>query len=141
MLPLDDIRAEATLAGLAATVYNVPVSALVSRNPGIGSKDTLASGTDVAIPDPKFAPLLAAHLSAEVLVQSGLSLDKRVNLIRRLIPVALANPTALGTVLARLVFALDSPPLDVLDELLPLAPPALADHMLWNAPTPGVWPT
>jgi hypothetical protein len=140
-LPLDWVRAAATLAVLATTVYDLPVSALVSRNPRFGPNDALAPGTEVTIPDPKFVPLLAAHLSAEVLAQSGLSPDMRVNLIRQLVPVALANPTALGTVLARLILALDPPPLDVLDQLLPLAPPALADHMPWNVQTTEVWAT
>lgn len=140
-LPLHEVRVASTLAVLATSIYHLPVSALVNRNPRFGPTDALAPGTEVAIPDPKFVPLLAARLSAEVLFQPELSPDMRVNLLRRLVLVALANPTALGTVLARLVLALDPPPLDVLDQLLPLAPSALADHMIWNIPTDEVWRT
>jgi hypothetical protein len=140
-LPIDYVRNATTLTVLAKDVFRLPVSALIDRNPLLDPAKILETGTEIAIPDPKFAPLLAARLAAEVLAQPSLSAETRVNLLRKLVPPALANPTALGTVLARLVLALESPPLSTLDRLLSLATPVLEDQPLWNIPTPPVWAT
>jgi hypothetical protein len=140
-LPLDEIKGAVTLTDLATKIYHLPVSALVNSNPHFDPTEALKPGTPVALPDPKFAPLLAARLSAQTLVQPKMTADDRVKLIQQLVPLALANPTALGIVLSRLVLALDPPPLDVLDQLLPLAPPVMADHLPWNLPTLEVWET
>jgi len=131
-LPLDYVTGAATLTVLATEVFHLPVSALINRNPSLDPTRALDAGMKITIPDPKFAPLLAARLAAEVLVQPGISPEMRVNLLRQLVPVALADPTALGTVLARLVLALDSPPLDMLDRLFPLATPPLTDQQSSN---------
>ena len=125
MLPVDDVKNASTLTALAKDVYHLPVSVLINHNPGLDPAKTLETGMEIAIPDPKFAPLLAAYLAALVLV--NIPGDQRVHLLRQLVPPALANPTALGTVLARLILALESPPLDMLDHLLALATPVLED--------------
>lgn len=62
----------------------------------------LPDDTVINVPDPGMAPLLAARLAAEVLVTPNLGATERVVLIRSLVPLAAANPTALDTVLARL---------------------------------------
>ena len=59
----------------------------------------------IRVPDPKFAPLLAARFAAETLVAPKLDQKERVRLIQSLVPVAVADPTALDTVLMRLVLA------------------------------------
>jgi hypothetical protein len=67
----------------------------------------LQPGDEVAVPDPGLLPLIAARMAAEVLAQAdGAPLSaRRLHLLRSLVPYALANATALDTVLARLVLA------------------------------------
>jgi hypothetical protein len=60
--------------------------------------------TVVNLPDPEFAPLLAARLSAEILTAPLHSERKRI-LIQKLVPVASSDPTSLDVVLSRLVIA------------------------------------
>jgi hypothetical protein len=59
----------------------------------------------VNIPEPDFAPILAARLSAELLVAPGLTDERRSALIQRLVPLAITNRTALDTLLARLLLS------------------------------------
>ena len=59
------------------------------------------------MPDRGFVPHLAARLAAEVLAEAGhgpLTPD-RLQLLRALVPRAIASPTALDAVLQRLVLA------------------------------------
>jgi hypothetical protein len=88
-----------TLAQLAE-VYERPLAELERANP-----DDDGTQEWVNIPDPDFAPLLAAHLAAQALATSGLSAAKRAELMQLLVPAAIPNPTALDTVLARPVLA------------------------------------
>jgi hypothetical protein len=76
-------------------------------NPETGCEvdSPLPAGKTVDIPDPEFTPLLAARLAAEALTSPALSARGRVELIQRLVPVAVSNPTALDLVLTRLVLA------------------------------------
>ena len=72
-----------------------------------GEDRALAKGDEVAVPDPGFAPHVAARLAAEILAQAGdaeLPPD-RMQLLRLLVPHALPSPTALDAVLTRLVLA------------------------------------
>jgi hypothetical protein len=64
-------------------------------------------GDPVAVPDPGFAPHLAARLAAATLAQAGPwpLPPERLQLLRSLVPHALASPTALDAVLTRLVLA------------------------------------
>src|SRR6185436_230831 len=57
----------------------------------------LQAGQDQPLPD--------ARLAAEALVAPGLSAEQRTSLIQRLVPPAVTNPTALDTVMARLLMA------------------------------------
>jgi hypothetical protein len=59
---------------------------------------------EIALPDRKFAPLLAARLAAEVLSRP-LPSPERFALIRQLVPAASTNETTLDTVLSRLLLA------------------------------------
>jgi hypothetical protein len=89
-----------------ARVYQVSVEELRALNPDLGDVTApLAEGRLVQIPDPGFRPLIAAFLSALALVAPNLEDGQRVHLIQRLVPAALAKPTALHTVLGRLALA------------------------------------
>ncbi len=67
----------------------------------------LQPGDEVAVPDPGLLPLIAARLAAELLAQADAAplTSRRLQLLRSLVPCALPNPTALDTVLSRLVLA------------------------------------
>lgn len=67
----------------------------------------LQTGDEVAVPDPGLLPLIAARMAAEVLAQADAAPlpARRLRLLRSLLPFSLANPTALDTVLSRLVLA------------------------------------
>jgi hypothetical protein len=82
----------------------------------------IPEGRAVRVPDPGLAPLVAARLSAEALVTLELTQAERVALIRSLVPVAAANPTALDTVLSRLLLAERPTSSAILDRLAELAP-------------------
>jgi hypothetical protein len=82
----------------------------------------LAGGTCVHVPDPGLAPLLALHLSARVLADDSIA-EERVALLRALVPVAAANPTALDTVLSYLVIAADLQDAELLEEIVTEAGP------------------
>jgi hypothetical protein len=90
-----------------AELYHRPLDDLVRLNQGNGwqAETSLPDGTEVRIPDRGLAPLLAARFAAAALVDPALDTDKRVEAIQALVPVAAANPTALDTVLTRLLLA------------------------------------
>ena len=119
-MALDEVRNARTLTDLARNVFHLPVSAFERLNPG--TPQTIDAGAEIAVPDPKFAPLLAARFSAELLSRADLLDDLRVSYLARLVPIALANATALDTVLARLTLSLNAADAMMLDELLAVAP-------------------
>ncbi len=121
---LDEIRNARTLTDLARNVFHLPVSAFERLNPGV-PQDISAVET-IAVPDPKFAPLLAARFSAELLSCTDLPDDVRILYLARLVPIALANATTLDLVLARLTLATTADSL-MLAELLAVAPVPEAD--------------
>ena len=126
-LPLsNEVRDAATLRQLAENVYHVPAAELQLMNPGVDADRGLRDGHPVALADRRFAPLLAARLAAEVLT-SPLGATERVALIRRLVPVASPNQTALDTVLSRMLLAA-APSDDVLVALRDLAPDVWMDE-------------
>jgi hypothetical protein len=72
-----------------------------------GADRPLQANDEIAVPDPGFAPHLAARISAEILAHAAhapLSAE-RLQLVRSLVRSAAPNPTALDTVLTRLVLA------------------------------------
>ena len=73
------------------------------------------------VSDPSFAPLLAARFSAEASAQRDALGSDCPSLIKLLVPTAVANATALDTVLARLTLA-SRPPPPMLDALRRIAP-------------------
>jgi hypothetical protein len=125
---LDAPTEESTTLRALADLYKRPVEHIDRLNDA-GLDDPLPPGTDVAIPDPGFPPLLAARLAAAVLASD---LDRPERLIRRLVPVAAGEQTALATTLARLVLASPTTDLARLDDLR-----ALAERHAAAAPTLG----
>jgi len=67
--------------------------------------DDLDATDRVNMPDPDFAPLLAARFAAEALARDTLQPRRKVRLIQTLVPLAISNPTTLDTILARLLLA------------------------------------
>jgi hypothetical protein len=111
-----------TLTRLAHDVYHVSAAETRRLNQGFAADETLPAGTLIAVPDAKFAPLLAARFAAEVLVHDGLTAAEREGLIRTLVPIATGNPTALDTVLVRLLLAARPEAPNVLDAIASVAP-------------------
>jgi hypothetical protein len=118
----DTVLGADTLTRLALDVYHVSASETLRLNQGLAADEALPTGTLVAVPDAKFAALLAARFAAEALVHDGLTTAEREALIRRLVPIAAGNPTALDTVLARLLLATRPEAPNVLDTIAAVAP-------------------
>jgi hypothetical protein len=112
-------RQAATLADVAREVLGLPAEELQRWNGGAALQDVL---TEVAFPDPGFAPLLAARLSAELLGRRAELGQALVPLMASLVPVAGNDPTALNQVLARLALACAPKDPALLKKLLHVAP-------------------
>jgi hypothetical protein len=122
----DAMRQAATLTQIADDVYRLPVVTLCRLNPGIGPDNPLQPGTQIRVPERRFAPLMAARLAAEVLADTAIPKRDRNVLIRRLVPTAADDPTAMYTILSRLLLAAEPDDSSVaaaaLDEIGALAP-------------------
>lgn len=96
-----------TLAILAIEVYHCSPIELQRLNPEyqLDAPLPIDKPMFIRIPDAEFAPWLAARFAAESLAQPGMADDERIRLIRELAPIAAPDPTALDTVLARLLLA------------------------------------
>jgi hypothetical protein len=111
-----------TLRGLARDVYHLPLARFELLNPSIGADDTLHAGQEINVPDSKFSAILAARFAADVVIRTVLSKEERGTLLSRLVPAAAPNPTALDTVLYRLVLTVRPTDEKVLSSLVALAP-------------------
>ena len=98
------VRNARTLADLAV-LHGRPLPDLQRLNPGLAPHQDLPEGTLIRLPDPGLAAQIAARLAAEALALPGTAPVHRVQLIQALTPIALPNPTALDTLLERLLFA------------------------------------
>jgi hypothetical protein len=94
-----------TLASLAR-VYQYPVAEVAAVNPGIDVDAVLPADTRVRMPDARWATMLAAFLAARVMAAPAFTPDDRGRLIASLAIPAAPNPTALDTVLTRLLIVL-----------------------------------
>ena len=121
LLPVTKAREAATLQDLVEVFQRSAVE-FRRLNPQYGISDTLTGGTRIHVPDPGLAPLLAVHCSARVLADDTIA-EERVALLRALVPVAAANPTALDTVLSYLVIAADLQDRELLEEIVAEAGP------------------
>jgi hypothetical protein len=106
-LPRPETAHTARSLARLAELYHRPLTELLQLNQGNGwqAETSLRDGTKVRIPDRGLAPLLAARFAAAVLIDPALDEAQRIEAIQALVPVAAANPTALDTVLARLLLA------------------------------------
>lgn len=122
------VRTAETLEELAEA-YHKPLADFRRLNEGIPPELVMhEDGHErrlVRVPDNNFCAYLAARVAAEVLVSPVVTdARQRVQLLQRLVPVALRKPTALDSVLQRLLlaaFPLLTP--DVLGELAKATPP------------------
>jgi hypothetical protein len=126
-IPVDDVTQAHSLADLASRVFHVSVASLERLNPTLPPADYLPTGTQVAIADPAFVPLLAARFAAEAVALPGLDNEARARILSRLVPMAAIDSTALDAVLCRRILA-DPPSATELDRLLVLAPPIELDQ-------------
>jgi hypothetical protein len=115
-LPIDEATHAETLEQLA-DLFQRPVLEFRRLNPAFDLEQTIPDGTMVLVPDPGLVPLLAAHLAARCFADQDLE-DERPRLIRSLVPVALANATALDTVLSYLLAAVQPDAPGLLAELV-----------------------
>jgi hypothetical protein len=114
--------AASTLRDIAQSVFAQAVGAFERLNSHIAnSLSSLASGTEVFVPDPQFVPLLSARFAAEAVAQRNALGADCGSLIRKLVPLVASNATALDTILARLVLV-TKPPAAIVDALAKLAP-------------------
>ena len=132
-LPIPDaVRRAATLREIAeAFDYEPePLSAVndwIWDEPRI--EQVLQKGDLVNIPDPEFVPVLAARFAAEALAADGLGADQRSLIIQRLVRLALPKPTALDTVLGRLMLSTLQRPADMPEVLRMLQIPGASTPM------------
>lgn len=131
-----ELRDAHTLAEIA-DAFHQPVTELARVNPNLPPDDMLAPGTPVNLPDPGFATLLAARLAAAVGAETSMPSEERISLIRPLVPVASANPTALDTVLARLLEVAHPSTAEVLGTLKGLAAAAIVPQAVLESSLPG----
>ncbi|MBC8086032.1 MAG: hypothetical protein H7Z40_02105 [Phycisphaerae bacterium] len=98
-------RGANTLESLAR-MYMRPVADFVrlAANDADASQ-VLPNGAVVAVPDPDFAPMLAARLAADALAAYTMPLVRRARLIQQLVPLAVRDYTSLDVVLSRLLLA------------------------------------
>jgi hypothetical protein len=115
-LPIDEATRAETLEQLA-DLFQRPAHEFRRLNPEFDLEQTIPDGTLVRVPDPGLVPLLAAHLAARCLADPDLE-DERPRLIRSLVPIALANATALDTVLGYLLVAVQPDTPELLAELV-----------------------
>jgi hypothetical protein len=106
-LPRPESAGSAQTLRQLAELYHRPLAdfLLLNREAGWEADQELPPDTFVNVPDPGFATLLAALFSAKVLTAPALMSDERLGVLRMLVPVSAPNPTALDTVLARLLLA------------------------------------
>jgi hypothetical protein len=87
-------------------VYQCPLADIAAVNQGIDVMTALPNETRVRIPDPRWTTMLASFLASRVMVAPAFSAEDRRRLIASLAVPAASNPTALDTILARLLIVL-----------------------------------
>jgi hypothetical protein len=123
------VCAAATLAELAE-IFVRPRAEFLQINDGYEPTEPLAKGTVVNVPDPRFPALIAARLAATALAArcepttngGSSSAATAERLIRRLVPIAARDATALSTTVSRLLLATESEAAELTDELQGLGP-------------------
>ncbi len=98
----DQFRQANTLEMLADVVYQRPAIEFAGLNGGIDTRVALKDQA-VVVPDAELAALFAARIAAELVVRDDLDVGVRRKAAQRLVPIAARHPTALDTVLSRLL--------------------------------------
>jgi hypothetical protein len=112
-LPIPEPVRQARTLGQIAAIFECEPAALVAVNEASWAEadavltEVLEKGREINIPDPEFVPILSARFAAQALVADGLPRAARTRIIQRLVRPALPNPTAVDTVLGRLVLSLE----------------------------------
>ena len=118
-LPIPESFQSARTLRQISAAFNYGPEQLVEVNqwlwpgPNGPSDEILEKGTEVNIPDRDFVPVLAARFAAEALAADELSPERRSWLIQRFVSLSLSNPTALDTVLGRLMLSTVDRPADL----------------------------
>jgi hypothetical protein len=102
-LPLPNLCRDASSFDHLKLIYQRPYREFLRMNPDIPAKKPIIDGKYVLVPDPEFVPTLAAFYSAMAMSHPMLTSTDRRTLIQQLLPLAMPNPTALDTVMARLI--------------------------------------
>jgi hypothetical protein len=104
-IPLSEKLEHARSMEDLSLALGAPLGQLAALNPVSTPSQALPPRARVRLPDPAFIPLLAGRLSAEVQLADDLFPEEKQPLIQMLVPLTLADRTALETVLARLLLA------------------------------------
>jgi hypothetical protein len=104
-VPIPESVLQANTLRTVAAAHRRPLRTIETTNAGIAPDESLPPGREVNIPDPDFAPFLAARLAAEALASYSLSPQRRTALIQKLVPIAVGDITTLDRILARLVLS------------------------------------
>jgi hypothetical protein len=115
---------------------NLREGELTPLNPDLPRDAGLPDDALVRFPDPGFATWLAARFAARACAEPALSREHRSTILRSLAPFAMANPTALDTLLARLVTAERPSAGPMLDRIAELAKAAIAKPGAMGAAMP-----
>lgn len=105
--------------------FKLRAGELTALNAGVPRNRALKGGFPVRLPDPGFITWLAARFAGRAAADRTLSSSGRIAVIRSLVPLSAANPTALDTVLSRLVLAQQPTRLETLDRITSLANAAI----------------
>jgi hypothetical protein len=119
----EKVRQANTIRALAENVYYLQIGEIqrVNQNPARAADEPLPPGALVNLPDAGFVTWLAARFSAAALADNALTATQRVRLIQSLVPVAAINPTALDTVLSRLLLAVCPADTELLERMHQIA--------------------
>jgi hypothetical protein len=101
-----------------AWLYQRPLAGFLTANPGLDANEPLTDDSLIAVPDPGMPPLLAARLSAAVIVVSGPPSPELAAQMRHLVPLSQIDVTAHCTVLTRLLLCTPTDDLSLLSDLL-----------------------
>jgi hypothetical protein len=122
-LPLPWVLLQGNTLRALSEAFHLPLADFVAANAGRawGMDTILPDGTEVNVPDPEFAPLVATRLAAEVAAADWLFPNEKRTLIQSLAPVAIHDRTTMDTILARVLLAAVPGDVALLERLLPLA--------------------
>lgn len=123
-----------------ADIFQRPLNEFLrlNREQGFTADQILPPGTEIFVPDPGFVSTLAPRFAAEALADATFSPAQRVALIQQLVPIAAISPTALDSVLSRLLLAARLTDASALDEITDLAHRSMTEGL--SATGPAVRP-